>query len=155
MTASKAGIAAASLLLTLAACAQPPASEPAAVPPPAKKMQVSPEWDVNTTQVGEERELAVGAFLDIELPANASTGYGWEVKEDGQPVLRQVPAPEPAAAAEPPRPMPGAGGLSRWRFVAVQPGSASLHLVYRRPWENDAPPAREVRYRVVVRAAAR
>ena len=135
--------AAAALACLLAACAQPPEPSP---PPPAGP---APAGATST----ETRELAVGGFLDLALPANASTGYGWELVETGAPVLRRVDPP-PAAEVPASPPMPGAGGVSRWRFIAERVGTAQVRLVYRRSWEKDVPPAREARYRVTVTAAA-
>lgn len=95
-----------------------------------------------------ETRMRRGQILAIELDSNASTGYAWEIVEDGSPVLE--PAPVPARAAPAVAPMPGAGGTSRWRFRAVQAGTANLRLVYRRSWEKDVEPVRTASYRVVV-----
>ena len=95
-----------------------------------------------------ETRLRRGQILAIELDSNASTGYAWEIVEDGSPVLE--PAPVPARAAPAVAPTPGAGGTSRWRFRATQPGTTNLRLVYRRSWEKDVEPARTASYRVVV-----
>ncbi len=129
-------------------CASPPV-EPAAAgadgPAPAAAMAEVPA-DAGT------QVLDVGGFLDIALPANASTGYGWELVETGAPVLRQTTPPPSAHDGPATPPMPGAGGTARWRFVAERPGTAEVRLVYRRAWEKDVPPAREARYRVTVSA---
>ncbi len=138
---------AAGLACLLAACAQPPGTSPP--PPSAGPATATSAGDASA----EARELAVGGFLDLALPANASTGYGWELIETGAPVLRRVDPPPVAEAAPASPPMPGAGGVSRWRFVAERAGTAQVRLVYRRSWEKDVPPAREARYRVTVTAA--
>ena len=95
-----------------------------------------------------ETRLRRGQILAIELDSNASTGYAWEIVEDGSPVLEPAPVPARAAPAAPP--MPGAGGTSRWRYRAVQAGTATLRLVYRRSWEKEVEPVRTASYRVVV-----
>ena len=95
-----------------------------------------------------ETHLRRGQILAIELDSNASTGYAWEIVEDGSPVLEPAPVPARAAPAVPP--MPGAGGTSRWRYRAVQAGTATLRLVYRRSWEKGIEPVRTATYRVVV-----
>jgi predicted secreted protein len=99
-------------------------------------------------QAGGETRLRRGQLLAIELDSNASTGYAWEIVEDGSPVLE--PAPVPASTAPAPPPMPGAGGTSRWRYRAVQTGTTTLRLVYRRSWEHGVEPVRTASYRVVV-----
>lgn len=95
-----------------------------------------------------ETRLRRGQILAVELDSNASTGYAWEIVEDGSPVLEPAPVPARAAPAVPP--MPEAGGTSRWRYRAVQAGTATLRLVYRRSWEKDVEPVRTASYRVVV-----
>lgn len=130
----------------LAACAQPPAT-------PTPSAEAVTPASQGGGSAAETRELPVGGFLDLALPANASTGYGWELVETGAPILRQA-QPPPMADTPASPPMPGAGGTSRWRFVAERAGSAEILLVYRRSWEKDVPPAREARYRVTVTPAA-
>lgn len=95
-----------------------------------------------------ETRLQRGELLAIALDSNASTGYAWEIVEDGGPVLEPAPVPASTAPAAPP--MPGAGGTSRWRYRAVQTGTATLRLVYRRSWEQGVEPIRTETYRVVV-----
>jgi inhibitor of cysteine peptidase len=82
--------------------------------------------------------VAVGELVAVELPSNRSTGYGWEV--DHRPAsLEELGTP---SYVVPPEAMPGSGGHEIFRFRAVAPGSDKLRLVYRRPWEHDAAPAR-------------
>ena|SRR5687768_2895239 len=95
-----------------------------------------------------ETRLRRGQLLAIALDSNASTGYAWEIVEDGSPVLEPAPVPASTAPATPP--MPGAGGISRWRYRAVQTGTTTLRLVYRRSWEQGVEPVRTATYRVVV-----
>ena len=97
---------------------------------------------------GDETRLQRGQLLAIALDSNASTGYAWEIVEDGSPVLEPAPVPASVAPAAPP--MPGAGGTSRWRYRAVQSGTTTLRLVYRRSWEQGVEPVRTASYRVVV-----
>jgi inhibitor of cysteine peptidase len=99
---------------------------------------------------GGTSELRVGQLLEIELPGNPSTGYQWQLVNDGAPVVERIMPAAAAAAAKANTPadpaMVGAPNSSRWWFKAVQPGEAVLRLVYRRPWEKDAPPARTADY---------
>jgi predicted secreted protein len=97
---------------------------------------------------GDETHLRRGQLLAIALDSNASTGYAWEIVEDGSPVLEPAPVPASATPAAPP--MPGAGGTSRWRYRAVQTGTTTLRLVYRRSWEQGVEPVRTASYQVVV-----
>lgn len=139
-------------LLVLAALTVSCASSPAGPASAGGDAPATGPASTGPSTPAEPRTLAVGGFLDIALPANASTGYGWELVETGAPVLRQTTPPPPADDAPASPPMPGAGNTARWRFVAEQAGTAEVRLVYRRAWEKDVPPAREARYRVTVSA---
>jgi inhibitor of cysteine peptidase len=108
----------------------------------------APQDTVVDARADDETHLRRGQLLAIELDSNASTGYAWEIVEDGSPVLE--PAPVPARAAPAVTPMPGAGGTSRWRYRAAQAGTTTLRLVYRRSWEKGVEPVRTATYRVVV-----
>ena len=105
--------------------------------------------DVVQVQPGET-VLRLGQVLAIELDSNASTGYGWEIVEDGSPQLEPAPVPASALPQETTPPMLGASGKSHWRFKAVQAGDTQLRLVYRRAWEKEVAPARIAEYKVRV-----
>ncbi|RYE73469.1 MAG: hypothetical protein EOO80_19090, partial [Oxalobacteraceae bacterium] len=94
------------VLQMLAGCATAradPAEERAgkSAPAPARSLEVV------IAQPGVESRLRRGQVLAFELYGNASTGYGWEVIEDGSPVL--VPVKGPPAAKPTIPPMPGSG----------------------------------------------
>lgn len=130
--------------MTLPGCASGTDGAPAA----DKASTSASEAPVVDAQADRETRLRRGQILAIELDSNASTGYAWEIVEDGSPVLESAPVPARAAPAVPP--MPGAGGTSRWRYRAMQAGTANLRLVYRRSWEKEVEPVRTASYRVVV-----
>jgi predicted secreted protein len=44
----------------------------------------------------------------------------------------------------------GAGGTNIFRFRAEKEGQVTLQFDYRRPWEATVPPAKTLRYDVVV-----
>ena len=110
---------------------------------------VTTQVDVVQVQSGETM-LRLGQVLAIELDSNASTGYGWEIVEDGSPQLEPAPVPASALPQETTPPMLGASGKSHWRFKAVQAGDTQLRLVYRRAWEKEVAPARIAEYKVRV-----
>ena len=95
---------------------------------------------------GRRVELRVGDVLILTLRANYSTGYSWEVVSSGEPVLRQAGPPTFTEDSH----LAGAGGTATFEFRAEKAGSTSLELVYVRPWEKDAEPARTFSLTVVV-----
>ena len=83
-------------------------------------------------------ELKQGQTLAITLESNPSTGFSW-TQQDDQPgdVLVLVGEPEYRSKST----LPGGGGTETLRFRAERPGTTTLQLIYRRPWEEDAQPA--------------
>ncbi|HUS71228.1 MAG TPA: C1 family peptidase [Anaerolineae bacterium] len=126
-------------------------SSPPAEPPPPTEIRLSAEDHGRAVQLREGEELV------ISLEANPSTGYAWQVDRgplaaQSQSILVQTGAAFETAAAqgstdvEPSTTAPpvlGAPEIQTLRFQAAQAGQTRLRLVYRRPWEADAPPAHE------------
>ena len=124
------------------------ATEPDAKPETGGVSGLASDPLVIEARAGDETRMRRGQLLAIALDSNASTGYAWEIVEDGSPLLEPASVPASTAPAAPP--MPGAGGTSRWRYRAVQTGTTTLRLVYRRSWEQGVEPMRTASYRVVV-----
>ena len=95
----------------------------------------------NNTQV----VLAVGQELQVALPENPTTGFRWQMRAPGEPVLELLDDKfdSPASGV-------GRGGTRRWRFKAAQKGSAGIEMVYRRASEPDQSPAETFRLAVRV-----
>lgn len=82
--------------------------------------------------------MTQGQECTLQLRSNPTTGYGWvllpaepeRVRLLGSEFVRDA-----SAADGPPR--VGVGGVERFRLEARQAGEATLHWVYRRPWQSD------------------
>jgi inhibitor of cysteine peptidase len=98
---------------------------------------------------GSDIFMTQGDLLQVKLPSTPSTGYSWTVAGNAPSVLRPTGDPkyDPPAKGS-----PGAAGTQTFEFRVVGGGGVFLDLVYRRPFEKDAPPAR--RWGVFVAAAA-
>jgi len=91
--------------------------------------------------------VKAGELLSITLEANPSTGYAWQAAEDQPALLNLVEAPIPTSftgitaspAVDPQEPLYGVPQPQVLAFKALESGSASLTLVYRRPWEPVSP----------------
>jgi predicted secreted protein len=94
--------------------------------------------------------LAVGQELEVQLEANVTTGYRWELVP---PVPEIVMVLDPGTYSGPrdSQARAGAGGSTLFVFRAVRPGKGVLELVYRRPWESAVAPARTTRVEIEVR----
>ena len=92
----------------------------------------------------------MGQEVALQLDANASTGYRWEL---ASPVPEVVAVVDAGTYREPPDPEAkvGAGGSTSFVFRAVRPGKGVLELVYRRPWEAGVAPAKITRVDLDVR----
>lgn len=95
---------------------------------------------------GSSVALRVGDTLEVTLPGNPTTGYQWAVGAGDAAILQLRGEPEFVAAGE----ALGSGGSVTLRFAAIGPGDLQLQLVYRRPFEPDAPPERTFAVRVSV-----
>ncbi|HEY4231396.1 MAG TPA: protease inhibitor I42 family protein [Thermoanaerobaculia bacterium] len=128
-------------------CRKTSPSEPSAQPAGLFRIQVEVK-EMMTRRRGlllEEPDsgsiiyLTQGDALSVRLPANPSTGFTWSVAANAPSVL--APGGDPRFEP-PPTPRPGAGGFQTLEFRVAAGGAAFLQLVYRRPSEKDAPPAR-------------
>jgi len=100
---------------------------------------------------GQQVELSQGQELIISLESNPSTGYGWQVAEIDETILKPVGEPDYFPAGQTGQPVVGAGGKEVLRFSAEAPGTTELSLVYVRPWETGGEPAKTFSVEVVVR----
>ena len=93
-------------------------------------------------------ETQVGQEFTITLDSNRTTGFQWQLAEplDGsvlELVGSEYEAPDGGGM--------GAGGRELWTFRAVGEGGTDIDLKYVRPWEEDATPAKEETFAVVVK----
>ena len=82
---------------------------------------------------GTELDAQVGETLELRLPENPTTGYRWQLRSDGAPVLALLSdsfAPGGGAT--------GSTGSRRWAFRIAQPGLARVAVEQQRNWERRA-----------------
>ncbi len=82
-------------------------------------------------------DLKPGDQLVLLIPANATTGYQWVLKDDFETKFLQLVSTEYKA---PDSELMGAGGTSIWGFNAIEEGVTTLAFEYLRPWETDVEP---------------
>jgi tripartite-type tricarboxylate transporter receptor subunit TctC len=93
-------------------------------------------------------ETQVGQEVTITLDSNATTGYRWQLAEPLDESILELVGSE----YEPPEGGGiGAGGQELWTFRGVGQGESEIALKYVQPWEEDAAPAKERTFTVVVR----
>ena len=87
---------------------------------------------------GRTINLHVGDGVKVTLAENPSTGYKWQFLAKPEPICVIV---NDAYVANTAIGTVGSGGVHNWEFRAVDKGTATVSLAYRRPWEKDAAPA--------------
>ena len=96
---------------------------------------------------GRPLKLRTGDKLEVVLEGNPTTGFKWEVGGADASVVKLTGKPEfkPSSDAV------GAAGRYTFHFEAVGMGQTRLKLIYRRPFEQDTPPARTFEVTLTVR----
>ena len=80
--------------------------------------------------------LTVGGRATIELAANPTTGYQWELATEPDTTIVSVVSDE-YTAAEAADGMVGTGGIQKVVLQGVAAGTTTIELRYVRPWETD------------------
>lgn len=107
---------------------------------------LSKEIYVDKEDNGGQIEVSKNDVVIISLQADPSTGYRWQVEETDRRILRQVGKIEFKQESK----LLGAPGKQTLNFKVVGAGRSSLELIYRRPWEKKAVPAKIFYIQVIV-----
>lgn len=88
---------------------------------------------------GATLDASVGAVIAVDLQEFGSAGYVWQIDDGGSPYLE----PQGSSTREPSAfdGRVGAPVTLELRFRAVRPGTATLRLSERHPWESGGTPA--------------
>jgi inhibitor of cysteine peptidase len=97
---------------------------------------------------GHTITAAPGTIIEVRLPANPTTGYGWKPAEAPADVLTLVSSVYTPNSN--PNGMAGVGGTEVFHFRASKTGQQTLQLNYARPWEQGVPPVKTVSFAVQV-----
>ena len=100
----------------------------------------------------ENISMRVGQQWTALLESRAGTGYAWQLGEEipaDSPVSVTLSGVEPDESNCCGFPVP-----VTLTITARKPGAAEVYLVYVRPWEKSAPPAKQEIYKVNVTAPA-
>ena len=72
-----------------------------------------------------------GDYIIVRLPENPTTGFRWDFASKPEPVCTIAKDAFDAGTGS-----LGKGGTHHWEFQAVQAGTGTVKLEYRRPWEK-------------------
>ncbi|MGF6885864.1 putative secreted protein [Nocardia sp. GAS34] len=111
--------------------------EPRGVMPTA-----GPNTPVNVGQDSDGRDVSLSPNqrLIVSLRANPSTGFGWQLQQLDQNIVKQTGDADYRGDANEGQ-LVGVGGASVWTFTAAAPGTTTLMLTYQRSWEPGIQPA--------------
>ena len=141
------------LALAVAACASAPTAPTAPAASAAPAVSTAPaireKDELDNAPDGTSITIKVGGEATVKLDTNLTTGYQWMVTPSTGPVLSPIGNPVYVNKGNEPR-FIGAGGTNVFRFKGEQVGQVTLQFDHKRPWEANAPPAKSVRYTVVV-----
>lgn len=117
------------VLLTLGACASAP-------PPSVLTLTADQAGPVVLTR---------GQALEIALPMNAGTGYGWRLDQEASPILSG------GSSRVTDTDRPGGPVTTIYSYKALARGRTTLAFTFKRPWEPDRPDDRKAVFDVQVR----
>ena len=125
----------------------PPEEKPAGQASMLLNIPAEPEPGHIFTEKDDGRavEVPVGKTVLIELPANPTTGYQWDiVKDDNASDIVRILTHNFVAPAQDSDGAILAGGPGTFQlFLRVEKrGVYPISLAYQRPWEKDSPPAK-------------
>jgi inhibitor of cysteine peptidase len=117
---------------------------PAAKPTPASQ-PVTPSGSLEFTNPAQRITVPVGVSFIINVTANPTTGYAWEVGFD-QSLLTLVKRYTPSNSG-----MIGAGGVESFEFEGMKAGETEIYLNYKRSFEPNNPSLESKTFKVTVK----
>ena len=98
----------------------------------------------------ESAQLNVGETQVLELSGNPTTGYTWLLAE---PLPPNYPVSVEIDYTSTPtkRPLTGRGGIFKVKYTGLTPGSATVKLIYARPWARDATQNKKIHLNITVK----
>jgi inhibitor of cysteine peptidase len=108
--------------------------------------------ELDASADGTTQQLNKGEIMEITLESNPSTGYSWFATISDPKVVVQMGEPqyqEPVSSSS--TPIVGAAGTQTFFLQAVESGTATVTLDYKRGWETDVAPDKTITITVEVK----
>jgi inhibitor of cysteine peptidase len=101
---------------------------------------------------GTKQQLKVDDVMAITLESNPSTGFGWFATSSDPNIVAQAgEALYQERQSSSTTPVVGAAGTETLYFQALKAGTATLILDYKRGWETDVAPEKNITILVEVK----
>lgn len=126
----------------IASCSAPPESpsEPG-LPNPPGYIDMRADYDdfQEENHITTDINISVSGTLEVSLYSNPTTGYQWTENADisDTTVISQAEH-NYVSPQDSEEPVVGAGGKDVWTFNVLKKGTATITMVYSRPWESDS-----------------
>jgi inhibitor of cysteine peptidase len=95
---------------------------------------------------GSSIEMKQGQTLVLSIGGNPTTGYVWEIDSVEQNILQSTGDPDYKSDST----LVGSGGMYKFKFTALNPGTTTLKLKYWRTFEPENPPVETFEVKVNV-----
>jgi inhibitor of cysteine peptidase len=121
---------------------------PAAKPTPATPPAATPAESTGPLEFANPAQritVPVGVTFVINVDANPTTGYTWEVGFD-QSLLKLVRRYTPSGTG-----MIGAGGVESFEFEGMRAGETEVYLNYKRPFEPNNPALETKTFKITIK----
>ena len=122
-----------------------PAPTPAPVPVTPAPAPVAPSAPLEFSDAAQRITVPVGVSFTINVNANPTTGYTWEVGFD-QSLLKLVRRYTPSGSG-----MIGAGGVESFEFEGMRAGETEVYLNYKRSFEPNNPALETKTFKVTIK----
>ena len=111
-----------------------------------EKAEVTEEAPEVITEEEQEVNVKKGDNFVIELEANPTTGYQWEVQLDSN--YLQLDKREYVPDAPEDEALVGSGGYELFHFSVLKSGETEIIFTHLRPWEEGVEPIKTLKYKV-------
>ncbi len=108
---------------------------------------VKPAVTVTEADNGAAIDINSGEILEVKLPAQLGTGFGWKVASAGKNLARKGEPEQVSSGGE----KPGGPELQSFKFKAGDKGVSELTLQYAEGWKKDVKPLKDFKLTVNVK----
>ena len=100
---------------------------------------ISPKTPAPEVTIGNDGYAIIEHGVQFALDANATTGFSWAQKTEGDSVVLEKEFYTSPKTEEHGVAMAGQGGTQYYNYRAVKSGTTTITFTYQRPWETEPP----------------
>lgn len=100
---------------------------------------ISPKTPAPEVTIGNDGYAIIEHGVQFALDANATTGFSWAQKTEGDSVVLEKEFYTSPKTEEHGVALAGQGGTQFYLYRAVKSGTTTITFTYQRPWEQEPP----------------